>query len=312
MWTPDILGHGFEMCHIPQGKDYSGRVRSTIIRKRAGEDVSRGVLYVHGFSDYFFQEEMADLFVERDYNFYAVDLRKYGRSYICGQKMFQVKDLREYFPDIQAGIDQMKEEGNDEVVLVGHSTGGLISSFYMQREPDDAVKGLILNSPFLAWNLPVLKVKVGVPLLKALAWLFPNFPVKSDGSNTYAMTLAKHLGGEWTYNTAWKPDVLPDVDASWVRAIDNAQKALRHGGITVPVLLLHSTKSAKPGASLAVFKKADGVLNVKSISAAGRLLGPQVKEVAIKDGLHDLVLSRKDVREKVYESMFRWLEEQEL
>ena len=52
----------------------------------------------------------------------------------------------------------------------------------------------------------------------------------------------------------------------------------------------------------------DAVLNVDSIAEAGRLLGPNVEDVTIKDGLHDLVLSRKNVRDEVYNTIFRWLE----
>ncbi len=67
-WMPDILGDGFQMCHISQGKDYSGNVQCTIVRKETEQDTGRGVLYIHGFSDYFFQEEMANRFIERGYN----------------------------------------------------------------------------------------------------------------------------------------------------------------------------------------------------------------------------------------------------
>ena len=153
-WMPDVLGNGFHMCYVSQGIDYSGNVRCAIIRKKARQNTERGVLYIHGFSDYFFQKEMANRFIEQGYNFYAVDLRKYGRSFTQGQKMFQVRNLEEYFLDIQVGIDMMKKDGNCNIVLLGHSTGGLISSLYMQCMSDPAIKVLVLNSPFLAWNLP--------------------------------------------------------------------------------------------------------------------------------------------------------------
>ena len=52
----------------------------------------------------------------------------------------------------------------------------------------------------------------------------------------------------------------------------------------------------------------DAVLNVDSIAEAGRFLGSNVEEATIKNGLHDLVLSRKNVRDEVYNTIFRWLE----
>ena len=86
-WMPDVLGNGFHMCYVSQGIDYSGNVRCAIIRKKARQNTERGVLYIHGFSDYFFQKEMANRFIEQGYNFYAVDLRKYGRSFTQGQNV---------------------------------------------------------------------------------------------------------------------------------------------------------------------------------------------------------------------------------
>lgn len=307
-WTKDVLGEGFTKRHIVQPDDYAGRVRCTVIRHKASENTHCGALYIHGFSDYFFQKEMAIRFNEHGYNFYAVDLRKYGRSLMKGQKMFQVRDLREYFQDIQAGIDAMKEDGNSEIVLIGHSTGGLTTSLYMQCLPDPAVKALILNSPFLAWNLPSVMKKFGIPIIKLLATSFPNMKVKGDRSTKYAASIAEHLGGEWIYNTAWKPDVMPDVDAAWIKAIDDGQKALYNGHIDVPVLLLHSDKSAKQGDSAELCKKSDAVLDVKSIAEVGRKLGSTVYEIEITDGLHDLILSRCDVRNTVYNTIFNWLD----
>jgi len=311
-WQHDVLGNGYYMRHVSQEHDYSGEVRCTLIRKKAAGESRRGVLYVHGFSDYFFQREMGDRFVEKGYDFYAVDLRKYGRSHQKGQKMFQVKRLDEYFPDIQAGIDAMKEDGCRDIILLGHSTGGLTASLYMNGRPDKAVKALVLNSPFLAWNKPRPLVKFGIPVLKFIARLFPDMRVKGDGSTHYAASIARHLGGEWTYQKEWKPDVIPDVDAAWVRAIDNGHKRLRRSNIKVPVLLLHSDKSVKKGDPVTRYKTSDAVLDVKSMAAVGRRLGKNVSEITIKDGLHDLVLSRKDVREEVYMVIFRWLEDKGL
>ncbi len=87
-WQQDILGDNFQMRYVDQGKDYCGNVRSTIIRNRPVVPSRRGILYVHGYNDYFFQKEMAERFVDSCINFYAVDLRKYGRSIMPGQKMF--------------------------------------------------------------------------------------------------------------------------------------------------------------------------------------------------------------------------------
>ena len=307
VWQPDILGPGFEMTRVDQGRDYAGPVRCTVVRRLPETPAARGVLYVHGFSDYFFQKSMADHFVGHGYGFYGVDLRRYGRSLFPGDTMFRVRDLREYFPDIKACIRAMKDDGITEIILMGHSTGGLTTSLYMESDPDKSVRGLILTSPFLTWNLSPLLIRFGVPVLKFISRFYPSLHMSGDGTNRYAATLARHLGGEWDYNTAWKPDIMPPVTAEWVRAIDNAQHEVRNGGIKVPVLLMHSDKSAPADGTPHQFATSDAVLNVKTMAEAGRLLGPDVTEVTIRDGLHDLVLSPLPVRTQVYEAMFDWL-----
>lgn len=303
----DELSHGYDMMIFDQGEDYSGPVRCTVVRKLADKPSSKGVLYVHGFSDYFFQKEMAEQFARHGYNFYAVDLRKYGRSLLPDQRPFEVRDLREYFDDIRAGLEAMKRDGVLDAVLMGHSTGGLTCALYMQADPDPMIEALILNSPFLAWNLRGLKASVGITLLRKLGKVMPDIPVSSGSDQSYAESIAADRSGEWSYRKEWKPDALPDVDAAWVRAVDLAQHSLENGGVKVPVLLLHSDKSAYPGDSKGRFATSDGVLDAEAISRAGQKLGPNVTDYTVYDGLHDVVLSRPDVRAVVYTEIFTWL-----
>lgn len=311
-WQPDHLGKGFEMTYMPQPDDYSGPVRSTLVRLKAESDPGKAVLYVHGFSDYFLQDEMARMFVDAGYTFYAVDLRKYGRSLLPGQRMFQVRDIHEYFADINSAIDIMQAEGIGEIILLGHSTGGLTTSLYMSEHPSPLIKALILNSPFLDWNLPPLLRNVAMPVVSMLGRFMPNVRVRQKPDSRYAETLAAEHGGEWHYRRDWKPDILPNPDMGWVRAIHTAQQRLRRGRIRVPVLLMHSADSVRKGDQKKKYYEADAILDVNAISRYGRRLSDNVTEETFPGGLHDLALSRKNIREKVYRAMLDWLKQQKL
>ena len=311
-WRDDHLGSGFQMKQIDQPDDYSGKVKATVIRKLSGVATDKAILYVHGFSDYFFQQEMAEMFVVNGYNFYAVDLRKYGRSLMPGQKMFQVRDLKEYFADINSTIDIIKKDDNKKIILIGHSTGGLTTSLYMSDHPSPMIKALILNSPFLDWNMSSFMKKVVIPIVSKLGAIFPDVKVKQKPDSGYAETLSSEHGGEWSYRKDWKPDILPDPDMGWIRAIHKAQQNLRRGKVKVPVLLLHSGESVKRGDSKEKYYRADAILDVESISRYGKRLGEDVTEVSFSGGLHDLALSRKNIREKVYTTMLDWLKTKNL
>ena len=148
-WHPDsVLGEGFEMRSVTHTDDYSGNVRSTIIRHRSDCGDSTAVLYIHGYNDYFFQDEEAERIADSCYHFYAVDLRKYGRSLLPGQEPYELRDISEYYADIDSAMAAMRDDGIKDVVLMGHSTGGLVSSAYMSEHPNTMVRALILNSPF--------------------------------------------------------------------------------------------------------------------------------------------------------------------
>ena len=84
------------------------------------------MLHVHGFADYFFQTAYAEWWTERGYDFYALDLRKYGRSILPHQTPNYVTDLAHYHPELDLAWDRVTVRGHRHVVLSGHSTGGLI------------------------------------------------------------------------------------------------------------------------------------------------------------------------------------------
>lgn len=306
-WKNDILGPPFEATEI----NHTDGASCTVVRLRHSSPAASGILYIHGFSDYFFQAEMARVFYNAGYDFYAVDLRRYGRSLRQGETMFSVeRDLSEYFPDIQSGINVMQADGVRHIVLLGHSTGGLTAALYMATgNPSPLITRLVLNSPFLDWNMPYLMRKAAVPVVSMLGRFFPRMKVHQRSDATYARSLARKLGGEWDYNRQWEPDIMPDPDAAWVRAIDRGQRRLmRHASnVKVPVLLLHSDSTARQGDPDEKFRRADAILDVALIAARGRRLGDRVTEVTVSGGLHDLSLSSLPVREFFFRVILDWL-----
>lgn len=303
-WTPDSLLNGF-LCHeVIQPNDYQGNVISTVIRPDTIVPSHKGVLYIHGYNDYFFQSQLCDSMISHSWNFRAVDLRRYGRSLRPGMKRYQVRNLNEYFPDIDSALVTMTSQGIDTIVIIGHSTGGLIASYYMNKSPMPQVRGLILNSPFLGWNLGKTTKNILVPVVSAIANVLPNISISQGSDSTYAKTLLKQYNGEWTYDTSKKLITSSPVTSGWIHAIHSAQKFLKsHSDITVPILLMHSDRSV--GGKDAPY--GDAVLNVDDIHQRGLLLGPHVTEVIINNGLHDLILSPLPVRNEVYHDMFDWL-----
>jgi alpha-beta hydrolase superfamily lysophospholipase len=310
-YVEDVLKNGFEQATIVLPDDYEGKVTSTIIRKKNPKRTTKAILCIHGFNDYFFQEIIADEFLKNGFHFYALDLRKYGRSILRYQKSNNVRDLSEYYEDIDSALAIIKEGGNDEVVLYGHSTGGLIISLYASdRKGTELFNVLVCNSPFFDFNVPWIQKKTIIPILGLLGRLNSDINLPIGFSRFYGKSLHENDFGEWNYNLKWKPHVAPSINAGWVNAIYQGHKKIANGIIiNKPILILHSLKSIYPEEWSEELFTGDAILNVVDIKEKSKLINASQKEViAVDNTIHDMVLSRKPAREKVFEVIFDWLD----
>ena len=291
--------------------DKEGRVEATLLEKKTKKNSDKAMLYIHGFVDYFFQYELANWANKQGYNFYAIDLRRYGRSILPHQKPNSFKNYNEYFEGLDLTVKYIRyKQGNDKLLLMGHSTGGLISALYAHhRRSEKTIDALILNSPFFDFNMPSLLKKIALPLIAGMGRLFPTLPSPAGLKRGYAESLHKDYSGEWDFDTNYKPIAGFPVNLGWINAIYTAQQELQKGlDIQTPVLVMHASKSVAPGKYREDMHTADAVLDVKDISRYAKVIGKNVKVVVIEDGIHDLVLSKSDVRNYVYKTMQNFLQ----
>ncbi|WP_243057707.1 alpha/beta hydrolase [Nocardioides sp. SR21] len=306
--VPDVLGEPYLAETISLPPDEEGAVVATLVVRRAEQPTSRAVLHVHGFCDYFFQTAYAEWWNERGYDFYAVDLRKYGRSLRPHQTPNYVTDLRQHFPDLDAAFHRVAErDGHDHVVISAHSTGGLISSLWAnERKPK--IAGMALNSPWLDMQGGRLVQGLGTSVIKQVGARQPTRQIPRVVDGVYGRSLHVDHDGEWMFNTEWKPlDSFP-VTFGWLRAIRLGHDEL-HRGLEVgcPTLVLSSTGTRWPKAMAEDAHDFDIVLEVPQIRQWATALGSHVTYVAIEGARHDVVLSREGPRTKAYAELGRWL-----
>lgn len=304
-YISDILGDGFEQRTIHKASD----TPATLVRTAPHTANSRAILYIHGFNDYFFQRDMANRFRDSLYNFYALDLQRYGRSLRPHQTPFEVDNLSDYFAEIDSAILIMRSEGAAKITLMGHSTGGLITSLYCNdTQSSQRADGLILNSPFLDMNLNWVVEKILVPITSSIGGYIPDLKIFQSRSTAYFESLDKEHQGEWSYDTSLKFKSSPPTTARWIRAIHAGHKQIQtHSDIDVPILLMYSDKDTSASAWTPQHQVSDSVLSVDDIAHYGDKLGDDVTHCQVVDGLHDLVLSNYEAREYVYRTIFSWL-----
>lgn len=314
-WQPDILGEGYACTTVHQPQDYGGEVVCTVVRHEshnlcqdADATCPYGILYVHGYNDYFFQKEMGDRFADAGYAFYAVDLRRYGRSILPGRRPYEIRDISEYYADIDSALTLMRDAGIRDIVLMGHSTGGLVAASYLNARHGTGICALLLNSPFLEWNMGGFMRHIAIPMVSCLGRHFPNIAISQGDGTAYAESLLRQYHGRWEFNTEWKTVHPRKVTAGWIRAISEAQSSLhRHSWITAPILLMSSGHSVYGDKWTPAHQHGDAVLNVEDIRRYGAALGPDVTSYKFEGGLHDLVLSDQTVADAVYRTIFDWL-----
>lgn len=270
------------------------------------------VLYIHGFNDYYFQREMAEKADSAGYAFYAVDLHNYGRSLREGDRIGEVHDIAEYYAELDTCIAEMKRQHPDApVAIIGHSTGGLIATLYAAaRENGKGITALVLNSPFLEMNYAFIPREIVIPGISLLGGIFPNLGVPRGDNTNYAESLLKQYRGEWEFDTAIKTVNSIPVNFAWVRAIHKAHAFVQKGmDLDTPILVMHSNCSVDEDEWTDEYTHCDGVLNVEDIKRYGARLGSQITMVEIPGALHDIVLSKKPVRDNAYNIIFNFLDE---
>ncbi|MBO0821202.1 MAG: alpha/beta hydrolase, partial [Nocardiopsaceae bacterium] len=254
-WKPDILGPGYAQHVLDLGTDpdSEGEVQAVLVRRDHGEggpdDDARGVvLYVHGFSDYFFQKELADFFAGRGLRFYALDLRKCGRARRPGQTAHYVSDLAYYDDELDRALEIVTRACPGlPVYLAAHSTGGLILPLWVWRRqqagrpisgPDGPVAAIVLNSPWLDLQFGWLLRGPVTQLMRPLSKLLPFYVLKLR-PGVYGRTLHVSGTGEWEFDTRLKPlDGFP-VTLGWMNAIRRGHARVHRGIETgVPTLVL--------------------------------------------------------------------------
>jgi alpha-beta hydrolase superfamily lysophospholipase len=329
------LGDAFEQLTLPLKSDSEGEVVATLVRYLVPPTVlprqgfwqrfgfgdrpepeplaaDTDVLYIHGYSDYFFQAHVAEYWRGLGARFFALDLRKYGRSIREHQTPGYIESLATYDEEIEAALAQMGHGGGGQasgrkLVLMGHSTGGLVMSLWADRNPGRA-SVVILNSPWLEYQLTGAARTVATPVVGFQARVNPKAPMANIDMGFYFRTISDERDGEWSINAQWRPEHGFTVRPGWLNAILSGHARIASGlAIDAPVFTLLSTKSLLTPRWSDDMMRADVAIDVNIVAARVHQLGADTTIVRIPDALHDVFLSRKAVRETAFAELTRWL-----
>lgn len=312
MWTDDrfLAGYQAQTWAIEDAPFAAGEpevaLTATLVRRNEPQR-RRAVLYVHGWSDYFFQTHLADFWDAQGFDFYALDLRRYGRNLVPGLLAGYITDLADYRAELDEAHRRIIAEGHDSVSVMGHSTGGLIVSLWA-ADTDLPINGLLLNSPWLDMQGPANLVRALSPLVSGVAAMKPTTTLQTPDAGLFYRSVSDTMDGEWRVDHDYKsnPAFLPRF--GWGKAILAGQARVAAGlGLRIPVL---SMMSARSNLSLTQWdesvKTIDIVLDVERLAAISWRLGRSVTILRFDNAMHDLILSPRPVRDEVFAEIARW------
>ncbi|MGO4144456.1 alpha/beta hydrolase [Paenarthrobacter sp. YAF11_1] len=317
-WTADILGTDFQSCGVDAtGPDGVTR-HATLIRHRAEQNDPRGaprrygaVLFLHGWSDYFFNTELARFWAGQGYDFYALDMHNHGRSLKTDMPGGYVANLTDYDAEINQALGIIRNhtapspEGS--VTLMGHSTGGLVAALWASRHPE-SIQFLILDSPWLEMHGSSLVRRAAQAMVAPIAKFRPETVLKLPERGFYFRSISSTAEGEWALDENYRPPLAFPVRAGWLSAVFAGHSQVARGlNLDVPVLVLMSSASANGMVWQESMRRSDAVLDVGVIALRAMALGRSVTLERIDGGLHDVFLSAPAVRKDAYARLARWI-----
>ena len=337
-WGPDLLGPGFEARTLPLLPDEEdGDAVATLVRHMPASDPQAltgtpttptfAALYLHGWNDYFFQTHLAREISRLGGAFYALDLRRHGRSLREGQMLGWITSLTDYDEEIGLALAVIRSEHgwDGDVVLLGHSTGGLIGCLWADRHPG-ALAALVLNSAWLE-NQGAEPVRmVGEPVVRTLARRDPRMSIPLPSHDPEALFRVTdgwlERDGElpdpawaddpyitgWDIVPEWSPRPCAPIRPGWLRGILAGQARVAAGlDIRCPILSMGSARSHLALTWTPHSRRADTIVDADATARRAIGLGALVTVARFDGGVHDLTLSAPPVREQVFAALRRWL-----
>lgn len=251
-----------------------------------GSSTHTPLVIVHGAGEYSGRyTETAKRFVQEGYAVYAFDLPGHGHS---PGKRGHIRRFEEYLTCVEAFVRKVTQEhAGDQPILLGHSLGGLIATFYAIAYPE-TIRCLVLSSPL--WGL-----SVRVPLWKhlcacCLSPFWPSLTMERPRVGESGLSHDPEVGRRYL------GDPLVHFWAS-ARLYTELQRKFRElpkqlAELKIPVLLLQAGE--------------DHIASARAVKNLFEKIGSLQKRLIVYEGYYHEVFNEVE-KERVFEDVTSWL-----
>ncbi len=239
---------------------------------------------MHGYTDYFFNTELAEHFAARGWRFYGIDLHRCGRSWREGQTPHFTTDLTRYDRELEwAWRSSPRRTRGPGTWCTGTRPAvwwcrcGWTGCAAAGDTAATGIAGLVLNSPFLDLQRSGDPADPGDRRRRSGRYRGFARPAWCGGpvSGGYGLTLHRDYHGEFDYNLRWKPVGGFPITSGGFTPSDAAQARLHRGlDVGVPNLVLRSDHSvAETAETRGSMQRGDAVLDVDHIARWAGCIG---------------------------------------
>ena len=260
--------------------------------------------WVHGFNDYYYHYHIGDKLLSDSFDIYSISLRNYESS---AKKRFCVKDLYEYVEDIDNHL-KLLVNNYDEIILYGHSLGGLICSIYMYKGIyNHKINKLVLNSPFFNFRVDLLTsliINYFSGILRNLRYfnILDNIKVSDfRGKDIYK----EYIFENYHFDRKLKINDI-DIYLDWILTVKYYQNELSKLTLSVPTFVFCPSKNATNN-DLLNNNFGDTILDVNDIFSFSCNLFQNLCFKNCDNSIHDVFVSKPDVVNNAYNYMIDWL-----
>lgn len=284
----------FDYIYLSLEEDQEFKINYKILNNN-----KKCIVWLPGRNDYFYHYHISSLIP--DYDIFVINYRNNHEKRKGIPHYFY--DLGDIFEEIDLTYEYFKINKYDEVVLYGHSTGGLISIVY-QQHTDNKITKLLLNSPFLKYKFNMCDYCYFNYFIYYLIPCLPEFNISSKvySNNEYTIMLSE----KFNINYILKSNINLPVISTWFRNLIKYQNLIKSNNFKVkyPTLILYSDHHCKGEFNYV----GDSVLDIKKNVEQIQFLGNLCSLKTIKNAVHDVLLSYYDeVRKESIDEFLNFL-----
>lgn len=242
------------------------------------------IIWLPGRNDYFYHYHISNKLNE--YDIFALNYRN-CHPLKCDLSDY-IDDIKKLFKEIDKLYDYFDINSYNEVILYGHSTGGLIVTLY-QFETKNKINKIILNAPWFHYKFNNLDYYFFHYFYYFIIPYIPEYDLinRSFQDNKYMISLSE----KFKIDKLYKKNYITPVISTWFRNIIKYQNDIYNKKIwfKYPTLALISDHTAEHKGA----KKGDEILDITEHVKQLEKLGNN-KLVLVKDATHDVLSSHYD------------------